>query len=358
VVVTGLAVVTTGCIGAPGLGNNPPIASFTVSGDLVAIGETVLFDGSASSDPEGPLALYQWNFGDGNGATGVNTSHEYSSAGVYPVTLTVVDPEGGQNAQLANVTVNAPPTASFTVSQGPYWAKEPIEFDALESRDPDGQIASFAWSFGDGATASEARVSHEFLASATYTIGLTVTDNHGATDYRNLSMFVDFHTYVITFEQQGQQYAPIRNFTLANQTKRSTVEVFINNLTAANFSLTWRDPLPVAGTPNDVIQLRVTSPEGSLLIAQGTVDNATVSFNLNPVPAELQVRAASTGDAVADLGDSYLGRKGTGVWVVEVVALHLGGGIVDGEGFVPQPFFIWTLTVNTQYYAAQATEIG
>jgi PKD repeat protein len=356
--VAAAATLAAGCIGTPGdTGNQPPVASFSLSDDQVAIGEAVAFDASLSSDPDGQIALFQWNFGDGSSATGVTADHAYGSAGTYTVSLTVHDPEGLQNAHVHNVTVNAPPTAAFTISDGPYFARDPIDFDAFDSRDPDGRIQAYLWTFGDGETSSETRVSHEYIDTGTYTVGLRVTDDRGASDSTNLTLFVDLHTYEITFAQQGGQLSPIRNFTLANQTKTSTVEVFLTNLTRANFTLTWRDPLPVTGDPNDVLELRVTSPEGSLLTARGTVDNITLSFNLNPVPAGLQVRAPSGGDAIANLGSSYEGLKGTGVWVVEVVAVELGGGIVDG-GFVPQPLCFWTLTVYTTAYAAQATEVG
>jgi PKD repeat protein len=355
--VAALATLCAGCIGAPGTAaNSAPIASFSLSDDLVAIGETVHLDGSLSSDPDGEIALYQWSFGDGTTGTGPTASHAYGSAGTYLVSLTVHDPAGLQNAHTHNITVNAPPTASFTMSEGPYFAKDAIEFDALDSNDPDGRIQMYAWTFGDGEGAGQPTVSHLYQAGGTYTIGLRVTDNHGASASKNLTIFVDLHTYTVDFVEQGSQLPPIRNFSLANQTKTATVEVFLQNLTRANFSLTWRDPLPVTGDPNDVLELRVTSPEGSLLTARGTRDNITLSFNLNPVPAGLQVRSASAGDALVELGDAYLGLKGTGVWVFEVVAVELGGGIVEG-GFVPQPLSVWTLTVYTTAYAARATQV-
>ncbi len=357
-VVAAVATLGAGCLGAPGLLNNsPPLAAFTLSSDAVAVGEPVAFDGTLSSDPDGEIALYQWNFGDGASATGQTASHSYGAPGTYMVSLTVHDPEGLENAHVHNISVNAPPTAAFTMSDGPYFAKDPIEFDGLDSNDPDGRIQAYAWTFGDGATSTEARTSHEYVVTGTFTVSLRVTDDRGASDSKNITLFVDLHTYQVNFTQQGGQLPQIRNFTLANQTKTSTVEVFLSNLTGANFTLTWRDPLPVAGPPNDLLELRVTSPEGSLLQGRGTVDNITLSFNLNPVPAGLQVRSASAGDAIAELGSSYIGLKGTGVWVVEVVAVELGGGIVDG-GFVPEPLCLWTLTVSTTSYTAQATEIG
>lgn len=358
VLVTTVATLGAGCLGAPGLSlNTPPIASFSLSDDHVEIGEPVAFDASLSSDPEGEIALYQWNFGDGSSATGATAQHAYGSAGVFTVSLTVHDPEGLQNAHVHNITVNAPPTAAFTMTGGPYFAKDPIDFDARDSNDPDGRIQSFAWTFGDGGTSSEARVSHQYLDTGTYRVALRVVDDSGASDSKNLTLFVDLHTYEISFEQQQAQLSQIRNFTLANQTKTSTVEVFRNNLTRVNFTLDWTDRMPLGGVPNDILELRVTSPEGSVRTARGDYNNITLSFNLNPVPAGLQTRSASGGDAISELGNSYLGVKGTGVWVVEVEAVELGGGIVDG-GFVPQPIEFWTLSVQTTYYVAQATEIG
>jgi PKD repeat protein len=54
-------------------------------------------------------------------------------------------------------------------------------FDGSGSVDSDGTIASYAWAFGDGTTASGAVESHAYAVPGTYTTTLTVTDNGGAT---------------------------------------------------------------------------------------------------------------------------------------------------------------------------------
>jgi PKD repeat protein len=54
-------------------------------------------------------------------------------------------------------------------------------FDASGSSDPDGTIASYAWTFGDGTTGSGATVSRTYAAGGTYSVQLTVTDNGSAT---------------------------------------------------------------------------------------------------------------------------------------------------------------------------------
>lgn len=56
---------------------------------------TYNFDASGSSDSDGTIAQYKWDFGDGTTATGVTASHAYSTNGSYPVTLAVVDDKGG-----------------------------------------------------------------------------------------------------------------------------------------------------------------------------------------------------------------------------------------------------------------------
>ena len=70
--------------------NQPPVPDFSFTADHL----TVDFDASASSDPDGSIDSYAWNFGDGESGTGVTPDHTYGSAGVYDVRLTVTDSSG------------------------------------------------------------------------------------------------------------------------------------------------------------------------------------------------------------------------------------------------------------------------
>jgi len=76
--------------------NAPPQASFTVS----CIGLSCSFDGSGSSDSDGTIAAYGWDFGDGTSGSGKTVSHTFARAGTYTVTLTVTD-NGGATASAA-----------------------------------------------------------------------------------------------------------------------------------------------------------------------------------------------------------------------------------------------------------------
>ena len=82
-----------------------PVATFTESASTVQTSEIINFDASGSYDPDGTIVSYEWDFGDGDTATGVTTSHAYSSAGMYTVTLTVTDDDGNTDTATAIKTV-------------------------------------------------------------------------------------------------------------------------------------------------------------------------------------------------------------------------------------------------------------
>jgi len=77
---------------------------------------------------------------------------------------------------------NQAPTASFTAT--PLSGSQPltVHFDASASSDPDGSIASFSWSFGDGQTGTGQKPDHVYATAGTFTVTLTVTDNGAASD--------------------------------------------------------------------------------------------------------------------------------------------------------------------------------
>jgi PKD repeat protein len=88
--------------------DRPPTAAFTAPPTLVA-GTPASFDASGSKDPDGTIASYSWEFGDGTATqTGETTSHSYTAAGEYTVTLRVTDDAGETTGVSRTVTVNAP----------------------------------------------------------------------------------------------------------------------------------------------------------------------------------------------------------------------------------------------------------
>jgi parallel beta-helix repeat protein len=84
--------------------NDPPVANAGPD-QTVIVGETVYFDGSGSTDPDGTIISYNWDFGDTNTGTGVTTTHSYINVGTYTVTLTVTDDYGATDTDTMEITV-------------------------------------------------------------------------------------------------------------------------------------------------------------------------------------------------------------------------------------------------------------
>ncbi|WP_259058405.1 BspA family leucine-rich repeat surface protein [Salinibacter ruber] len=124
-------------------GGSPPTADFGVEPRLPQIGETVTFDASGSSDPDGQVQSYEWDFDDDGTveATGQTANTSFSSAGDVPVTLTVKDDDGSTDDTTQTVTVNAPPTASNDTTQTPQGVSVTTEALANDT-DPDGRLDS------------------------------------------------------------------------------------------------------------------------------------------------------------------------------------------------------------------------
>ncbi|MFA0961126.1 family 16 glycosylhydrolase [Roseivirga sp. BDSF3-8] len=85
-----------------GTDNVSPVASFTFNATDLAVD----FDGGGSTDSDGSITAWSWDFGDGTNGSGANVSHTYAAVGDYTVALTVTDNEGatGQTSQVVSVT--------------------------------------------------------------------------------------------------------------------------------------------------------------------------------------------------------------------------------------------------------------
>ncbi|MGY1809660.1 PKD domain-containing protein [Blastococcus sp. SYSU D00669] len=163
-------------LGSGTTANVSPTATFTTQQN----GGGVSFTASAS-DPDGTIASYAWDFGDGTTGTGASATHAYAEPGTYAVALIVTDEKGatGSASQLVTVSpANLPPTASFTSATSGLQ----VSVDGAGSTDSDGTVASYSWDWGDGSTdGTGVTATHAYAAAGTYTVTLTVTDDQGGT---------------------------------------------------------------------------------------------------------------------------------------------------------------------------------
>lgn len=173
-----IAVLLGGCRGSG------PVAEFTYAPTTVRAREEARFDASASRAPGGQILDWAWTFGDGASAQGISPTHSYTTAGSFTVTLVVTDDRGRQGQAQATLDVlpeeNPPPPggprASFTAQPQQGQAPLTANFDASAST---GDIVSYAWTFGDGATGSGVAVHHTYTAAGQYAVRLTVRDGAG-----------------------------------------------------------------------------------------------------------------------------------------------------------------------------------
>jgi PKD repeat protein len=158
----------TAFCGGPG-----PSADFTWSTTALDVAFT-----DASTDPDGTVVGWNWDFGDGNTSTAQNPGYTYSEGGTYTVTLTVTDNDGTTGTTSKSVPVGPQaPTAEFG------WSATNLEATFTDaSTDPDGTVIGWDWDFGDGGTSTAQSPIHLYNDFGSYTVTLTVTDNDGGTD--------------------------------------------------------------------------------------------------------------------------------------------------------------------------------
>jgi PKD repeat protein len=166
--------------------NAPPEASILLDCISGIAPVTVNFDGSGSYDPDGDIVSYHWDFGDGFTDMGETVSHTFIDSGAFTVTLTVTDNQGSTGSDTIEISAasgftNQSPVAVVSSDSTGGVAAVTVNFDGSGSYDPDGDIVSYHWDFGDGFTDMGETVSHIFSDPGVYTVMLTVTDNQDST---------------------------------------------------------------------------------------------------------------------------------------------------------------------------------
>lgn len=166
-----------------------PMAVIDYSPPGPVTGETVSFDASDSTSPNGDIETYHWEFGDGTTATtGVPTvSHTYTETGAKLVTLEIVDEVGETDSTGTEFFVEQAGelSAAFTYTPDEPTVDETVTFDASDSVSP-GEIVEYRWDFdGDNAideTTGNPETTHTYTETGYYDVTLTIEDDQGDTD--------------------------------------------------------------------------------------------------------------------------------------------------------------------------------
>jgi PKD repeat protein len=164
--------------------NKAPKASLTASPTSGIAPQLVTFDGSGSTDSDRSIAAYAFNFGDGTSVTTASpvVTHTYTTAGNFSASLVVTDTGGASSTKAQTsirVRANRPPAVAFRADPSSGNAPLTVKF-TNQSRDPDGTIVAYQWSFGDGTTDSAQSPIHTYTRTGKFIVTLTVTDDKGA----------------------------------------------------------------------------------------------------------------------------------------------------------------------------------
>lgn len=164
--------------------NIAPKASFTFAPQQPTDIQSVFFD-DTSTDDDGIIVNWSWDFGDGNKTYGNDISYVFPDNGTYIITLRVTDDDSATATASETIQVtNVPPTASFTYysDEETFIVGDTIRFSD-HSNDQDGTILSWMWDFDDGTTSTIKNPTHIYEQSGSYSVKLSITDNDGSSNH-------------------------------------------------------------------------------------------------------------------------------------------------------------------------------
>jgi PKD repeat protein len=162
------------------------------------VGEPISFDASNSSDEDGEILSWRWNFDDGSNANGTTVQHSYVTFRNYTVVLTVEDDDGFTNSTETTIRVIAYPMVKFMYSPVEPLVNETITFDARASQPNGGSMTSYDWNFGDNQKNTGNTTTHAYPMTGTFTVNLTVTDSEGLANSTAQIVTVTIHNIAIT----------------------------------------------------------------------------------------------------------------------------------------------------------------
>ena len=216
-----------------------PIAVADADEAVIAEGEALQFYGENSSDEDGNIVNYTWEFGDGEFSYIENPIHIFTVNGSYDVKLTVCDNNDLCDSVILNIFVNKPPIAVVQISNFTILLGDIILFNASGSYDIDGDIEFYYWNFDDGYTANQVSVEHEYQNSGNYNVSLKLIDDKSdiTTIYYNIEVVNRLPIVAFDFNPINGNTLVIFNFIDHSYDNDGTVEEWLWDFGDGNTSV-------------------------------------------------------------------------------------------------------------------------
>lgn len=245
--------------------NAVPVAGFTVSNNCLGVATNFTNTSTGAS-------TYNWNFGDGQTATGSTATHTYGAPGTYTAVLIATNGNGCSDTDSHVITINPLPVADFSATSA--CPNNAIAFTNLSSISSG--TLTYSWGFGDAGTSTATSPTHTYTASGSYNVTLTATSGNGCT---------------ATVTKPVTVYPlPVVAFT-ATTVCQGTATSFTNNSTTSTGSLTYAWDFGDGGTSTNPAPSHVYATAGTFTVKLVATSNYgckdsvtnTVTVNANPV---------------------------------------------------------------------------
>ncbi|SVB63689.1 uncharacterized protein METZ01_LOCUS216543, partial [marine metagenome] len=317
-------------------------------------------------------AKYLWDFGDGSGGTGENVQHIFVEEGQYTIVLTVIDAEGRIGVASENIEIlhrNEFPIASLYSTYGgegqTIKVNSLVLFDGGSSSDPDGDVLTFEWDFGDGNAGVGIRPNHFYETIGNFTVTLVVSDNGNLSSTAQTWVLVSMRTFSVFFTEHTITIPVLAGYTAEGGFTPLTHN-YPYNLTNANYNLEWTEDEaldsednPIVGTLfPDNFSLSVATNYLVNLTDTGTSGNLELGFViLNEIPTDLILSLGSIEDTNQYLFENgYTSAKGQGQWLTTITCNNAPSIIPELLSNVDEGND-WFLNVDYQYYSATIIEL-
>ena len=322
-------------------------------------------------------ATYLWDFGDGLGGSGEFVNHIYIEEGQYNVILTVIDDKGSIGVVEEKIEIihrNEAPFANVQATYGGFGQNIKVNsiafFDGGSSSDPDGDVLTFDWDFGDGNIGTGIRPNHWYDSIGNFTVTLTVRDDGNLSSTAETWILVSIRKYSVEFNINKITIPVLAGYTAEGETSTES-HVYPYNLTNVNYNLQWEEDETAENLPIWVIIDPLNYPDNFTFQVQtnyavnasdvGTSGDLSLIF---PVLSTVHLGMILSFGSVNEVNDylfheGYTSAKGQGLWNTLITCNNApsasDGGLNTGIGDLDDGND-WVLYVEYEYYTATILE--
>lgn len=315
--------------------------AFSTSADTICMGSSVSF---TDESPDPATSIF-WDFGDGNTSSLANPTHQYDSVGCFYVILTrTVDGCPGVAVSEECITVN-PVNPVNIFNDNPFGCTAPHEVNFTSNASSG---ATYNWSFGNGATSTEANPTYTFDSTGVYTIELQTVNTQGCSQTTTDTIKI-VKAKAIIIDEKREGCVPL-TFTIneASETFSPVTNwewTVYNNASAPPITFSSTDTVPeftLIDTGRYDIRLIITDQSGcrdTTITQKGAAAGMppTVNFSAEPLVSCINSVVTFTDESSSfangwewDFGDGGTSEdqhplyeyRDTGVMDIKLVALH------------------------------------